>query len=72
MPEVKSLTSHRLRLYVNEFGKDIFSTDGTILFCRVCEVKVSSEKKNTILQHISREKHVQGLHQQEEIDQQVH
>lgn len=44
MPEVKSLTSDRLRLYVNEFGKDVFSTDGIILFCKICEVKVLPEK----------------------------
>jgi hypothetical protein len=71
MPEVKALTSHRLRLYVDEFGKDVFFTDGTILFCRICEVKVLPQKKITILQHISLDKHVQGLQRQVEIYQKV-
>jgi len=61
MPKVKTSKSNRSIKYVNEFGKDIFSTNGEILFCKICEIKVASEKKFTIVQHISRDKHVQGL-----------
>jgi len=46
---------------VSEFGDDIFSSDGTVLYCKVCEVKVASEKKFTIEQHISRIKHKNGI-----------
>jgi hypothetical protein len=72
MPKVKMSQSNRLTKYVNEFGKDIFSTDGEILFCKICEIKVASEKKFTVVQHISRNKHVQGLRRRElKSDQQV-
>jgi len=57
MPKVKSFTSSRLRAYVNEFFADIFKTDGTILLCKICNVKVATEKKFTIQQHTSRGKH---------------
>jgi len=30
--------------FVLEFGENVFSTEGTILFCKICEVKVSCEK----------------------------
>lgn len=61
MPKVKPSSSLRLRAYINEFGEDVFSTDGKILFCKICSVKVASEKKFTITQHLSRDKHVKGL-----------
>ncbi|KAL4148242.1 hypothetical protein QTP88_002523 [Uroleucon formosanum] len=47
--------------FVSEFGADIFSTDGMVLFCKVCNVAVASEKKFTIQQHISRDKHARGI-----------
>ncbi|XP_060835176.1 uncharacterized protein LOC132918100 [Rhopalosiphum padi] len=72
MPKVKTSKSNRLTKYVNEFGKEFFSTDGEILFCKICEIKVASEKKFTVVQHISRDKHVQGLRRRElKSDQQV-
>ena len=39
MPKQKVSTASRLRQYVTQFGENVFSTDGTILFCKVCEVK---------------------------------
>lgn len=72
MPKVKTSKSNRLTKYVNEFGKEILSTDGEILFCKICEIKVASEKKFTVVQHISRDKHVSGLRRRElKSDQQV-
>lgn len=38
-----------------------FSTDGKILFCDICEVKVAAEKRFTIQQHIGREKYKNGI-----------
>ena len=61
MPKSKPLFSSTLRKYVNEFGADIFSTDGTILYCKVCEVRVSAEKKFTIQQHVATNKHIVGV-----------
>jgi len=61
MPKIKTSVSARLRAFVSEFGDNIFSSDGTVLYCKVCEVKVASEKKFTIEQHISRIKHKNGI-----------
>lgn len=61
MPKIKKSTSSRLSGYVNEFGRDVFTTDGTILLCKICNIKVAAEKKFSIQQHTSREKHINGL-----------
>uniref|UniRef100_A0A2S2PVS2 CGG triplet repeat-binding protein 1 n=1 Tax=Sipha flava TaxID=143950 RepID=A0A2S2PVS2_9HEMI len=61
MPKIKPSNRCRLRAYVQEFGENIFSTYGNILFCKVCEVKVVAEKKFTITQHMSRDKHLRAL-----------
>lgn len=61
MPKIKESTSSRLSGYVNEFGRDVFTIDGTILLCKICNIKVAAEKKILIQQHISREKHINGL-----------
>jgi len=45
MPKVKCFDSAKLRGFVKEFGKKYFSTDGIILFCKLCEVKVTAEKR---------------------------
>ena len=39
MPKQKVSTASRLRQYVTQFRENVFSTDGTILFCKVWEVK---------------------------------
>jgi len=66
MPKAKSSVSSRLHSYVNEYGNNIFSSDGEVLFCKVCNVKVSALKRFTVEQHISREKHTQGVERQKE------
>jgi len=63
MPKVKSCISHNLKNLVNDFGSDIFSTDGEILFCKICGTKVAAEKRFTVQQHITRQKHIRGLDQ---------
>lgn len=50
-----------LRNIVSEFGEEVFSTDGSILFCKVCEVKVAAERRFTVQQHIGREKHKRAV-----------
>jgi hypothetical protein len=42
--------------YVKQFGEDTFTTDGTMLYCKICEVKVSADKKFTVTQHIKTNK----------------
>ncbi|KAL4125966.1 hypothetical protein QTP88_010198 [Uroleucon formosanum] len=61
MPKNKTSTSARLRTFVSEFRSDIFSTDGYILFCKICDVKVAADKKFTVEQHVSRQKHINGI-----------
>ena len=61
MPKQKVSTASRLRQYVTQFGENVFSTDVTILFCKVCEVKVTAVKRFTVQQHIGREKHLRAL-----------
>jgi hypothetical protein len=41
----------RLHGFVKEFGEKYFTTDGVILFCKLCEVKVTAEKRFTVQQH---------------------
>lgn len=45
-----------LQRYLREYG-DIFSSDGGILFCKGCSVKVNAEKKFTVTQHLKTNKH---------------
>jgi hypothetical protein len=44
MPKAKPSKSCHLKQTVVEFGDDIFSTDGDILYCKVCDIKVASGK----------------------------
>jgi hypothetical protein len=41
----------RLRGFVKEFGEKYFTTDGIILFCKLCEVKITAEKRFIVQQH---------------------
>lgn len=61
MPKEKKSVASRLQGFVSEFGSDIFSTDNKVLICKVCETKVSSEKRFSISQHIASDKHVRGV-----------
>ena len=61
MPKAKPSDVCRLRSCVQQYGKSIFSTDGSILFCKICEVRVAAEKKFTVTQHVSRDKHLRAL-----------
>ena len=45
MPNDKQNVNSKLKKYVTEFGENIFSIEGLILYCKICDVKVSSEKK---------------------------
>lgn len=61
MPKVKQSSLNRLQTYVNEFGSNIFSIDSRVLFCKVCEIKVNSEKKFNVSQHLKSGKHIKSL-----------
>jgi hypothetical protein len=61
MPKVKTNTCSRLQSYVSEFGSSVFLIDESVLFCKLCEVKVSAQKRFTVFQHIKTEKHVKSV-----------
>lgn len=61
MPKPKQSLACRLRAYVSEFGDNIFTTNGTILYCKICDIKVAGEKKINVSQHVARDKHIMGL-----------
>lgn len=60
MPKIKPSKSCHLRKFISEFGENVFSTDGEILFCKLCETKVAAEKRFTVVQHIGRDKHIRA------------
>lgn len=60
MPKEKAAPGARCRRWVAEFG-DVFSTDGSILFCKACETSVASDKRCHVVQHIATQKHVSSV-----------
>ncbi|KAL4142184.1 hypothetical protein QTP88_004693 [Uroleucon formosanum] len=60
MPKEKSTKAYRLRNFVIEFGESVFSTDNFILFCKICDLKVASEKRFSIIQHLKTDKHIRS------------
>jgi hypothetical protein len=57
MSKVKRSDSMRLRGFVKEFGEKYFTTEEIILFSKLCEVKVTTEKRFTLQQHCNTAKH---------------
>jgi hypothetical protein len=47
----------RLHGFVKEFGEKYFTTDGIILFRKLCEVEAMAEKRFTVQQHCNTAKH---------------
>jgi hypothetical protein len=45
MPKVKTLATSRGKNYITEFGDHIFAFDRSVLFCKICEVKLKCEKR---------------------------
>jgi hypothetical protein len=59
MPKVKTLNYSRLRYFVSEFsGDDAFTIDASILFYKLGECKVISDKKFNVTQHLKTEKQI--------------
>lgn len=71
MPPVRSSHSSLLGKYVKEFGSDIFSEDGKILFCLVCEKSVSVKKKYDVVQHINTSRHKERVKHKSKVTQQL-
>lgn len=65
MPREKLSQTSRLRGFISEFGDNVFSADGRILFCKVCELKVEYERRSSVIQHIKTGKHVKMIKRNE-------
>lgn len=61
MPKVKANTCSRLQSFVSEFGSSVFLIDESVLFYKLCEVKVNAQKRFTVLQHLKTEKHIRSV-----------
>jgi len=60
MPKEKQSLAFRLISYVSEFSGScgpVFSTDGEILYCKLWDSKVDSDRKFNVQQHIDTAKH---------------
>lgn len=56
MLKVQKLTSSRLQNYVSKF-KNIFASNRHVLFCVLCEIKVGSDKRFSVVQNLKTDKH---------------
>uniref|UniRef100_A0A2S2Q5L2 CGG triplet repeat-binding protein 1 n=1 Tax=Sipha flava TaxID=143950 RepID=A0A2S2Q5L2_9HEMI len=66
MPKKKKKNlSSRLNTFVSEFGKNVFSIDTRVLFCKYCETKVDSERRSSVIQHLKTEKHLRSVKRKE-------
>lgn len=45
MTKIKPSASSCLRDYVRLLRRDVFTTDGTISLCKICNIKIADEKK---------------------------
>ena len=68
MPKVKTYSVSRSSLlndYVNEFGRDVFETNGKFIKCKVCNSNLGDDKsapqKSQVEQHIKTAKHQHNL-----------
>jgi hypothetical protein len=62
MPKVKTSKDLRLRYFVSKFGgNDVFTIDASILFSKMCECKVNSDKKFNVSQHLKTEKQLHTM-----------
>lgn len=65
MPKVKVSLSSQLNNYVSEFGPEVFSTDGKILYCKICDIKCGSAKRFNVTQHLATGKHLKLVAQKQ-------
>ncbi|KAL4143990.1 hypothetical protein QTP88_006235 [Uroleucon formosanum] len=63
------MPKNSLSSFVKEFGEHIFTSDGKVLFCKLCEVKVSATKRFLVTQHIKTAKHEHAFNQRKRREQ---
>lgn len=42
-----------LKKFVTEFEENIFSSEGSVLFYKLCETRVSAERRYIVTQHLT-------------------
>lgn len=60
LKEKYSLKS-QLNSYLSKFDVNVFSTDGKVLYCKYCNVKVGYETRFNVLQHLTTDKHKKSI-----------
>ena len=55
MPAIAKSLSQRLNAYTQEFK--CLSHDSKLLFCTICSTNISSEKRNSVIQHLRTKSH---------------
>ena len=55
------MSNIKLKSLVREFGEKCFTADDKVLFCKICEAKVSHQKRFSIQQHLGTKKHKDNL-----------
>ncbi|KAL4084278.1 hypothetical protein QTP88_028103 [Uroleucon formosanum] len=65
MPKVKVSLFSQLNNYVTEFDPKVFSTDGKIFYCKICDIKCGSAKRFNVTQHLTTAKHLKLVAQKE-------
>jgi hypothetical protein len=63
----KSNDGSRLRKYVSDF-KDVFTSDGSVIFCQPCGKSAVAQQRSQVTQHLSGSKHVAAIVRLEQID----
>jgi len=61
MPKEKKQLQADCKVLCRNLDLIFFSTDNKVMICKVCETKVSSEKRFSISQHIASDKQVRGV-----------
>ena len=58
---MKTNISVKLKQILSEYGDTGLSTDGTIFYCKIYEVKVGAEKRSTMEKHVNRKRCLQVI-----------
>lgn len=46
---------------MSEFGENVFSNNGSVIFCKICEIRVYTDKRHIVTQHLKTGKHSRVL-----------
>lgn len=50
-----------LKIYVNEFCKNVLRINGNVLYCEMCENNVVADRKSQVTQHVNTAKHQESI-----------